>query len=114
VKILVAAVQKSGYPLAVEVAMGKCSDSRGRQLLAAYLKRTGMGRSEFADAAGVGASDLTRYLADDEEKRSSPGLLKAQLIDSATNGAVPAHSWLAMPKNEVPKGDKPVDGEAVA
>ncbi|MBV7408184.1 helix-turn-helix transcriptional regulator [Maritimibacter sp. DP1N21-5] len=59
-------------------------------MLTEFFKRSGMTRTAMAEALGIGRA----YLSLLENGRKRPSLELAFAIERATNGEVPASSWI--------------------
>lgn len=81
------------------------SDSRARQELLRYLADHNLSLRRFAEVSGVAVSDLSRYLAEDPDKRTRPKGLNMRLIKQATGGTVTFEMWMEAP--EPPPADPP-------
>lgn len=68
----------------------KLTNSRGRALLAAHIERLGCAKRSFAEAAGVSPAMLSHLLSGNR----SVTLTVAYQIERASDGDVPAYSWL--------------------
>lgn len=85
-----------------------------RERLEAYLTWKGWSQSDFARAAKLHSTTVSKLLASDEEKRREPGLAVAVAIERVTadapDGPILAMSWLGHEGRSLADSDEPDTG----